>query len=865
VTGAAPRRWPASLALTASLATALALIPGVAPAADDGVPEFSAVRGLCLAGKYAECLQATQQGIAAGAWTESWHLLLIRTLATTGRLDAAASAAERFAERHADSLPALLALYEVRRAGGDRRARDTLQQIRLIAGLPGTKLTTAEAMVAAGQAALRLGDEPSAILETYFDPAIKKDPKSREAYLAAGALSLEKHDDELAARYFREGLKRIGPDADLHHGLARAFLHGDRRELTRSLDASLRLNANHVPSLLLRAEHEIDSEGYPAARKFLDRALAVDRGHPAAHAFHAVLAHLDNDADGEARARDRALARWRGNPEVDSLIGRKLSEKYRFTEGAAAQRRALKLDPDYLPAKILLAENLLRLGKEAEGWALAEEVHAKDGYDAVAYNLVTLRGHLAELATLKSGSGDFLVRMHKREAAVWGDSALALLREARGKLDKQYGFSAAQPVTVEIFPDQADFAVRTFGLPGGGGFLGVCFGNLITMNSPTANTGLTANWKAVLWHEYTHVVTLGLTRNKMPRWLSEGISVFEERRRDPSWGQHMTPRYREMILAGEMKPVGQLSGAFLDPKDGEHLMFAYYQSAMVVEFLVQRFGLEALKAILRDLGAGTEINKALAAHTVPLSQLEKEFDAHARAQAKALGPQADWARPEPQVMQAGGAPGGGGKPADGKALERWLNGHPRSVWGLLRQGERLIAAGQWDAARAPLEKSLALYPDQRGADSAHLLLARVHRKRGDVTAERKALERLSDLSSDALEAYGRLLELGEAARDFGLVARQAERLLAVNPMAASAHRSLGRALEATAAADGAIAAYRRVLALEPTDPAEVHLRLARLLRGRDPRAAKRHVLDALSEAPRYREAHKLLLEMAEVK
>ena len=43
-------------------------------------------------------------------------------------------------------------------------------------------------------------------------------------------------------------------------------------------------------------------------------------------------------------------------------------------------------------------------------------------------------------------------------------------------------------MAVEIFPDQADFAVRTFGMPGGAGYLGVCFGPLITMNSP-AGTG----------------------------------------------------------------------------------------------------------------------------------------------------------------------------------------------------------------------------------------------------------------------------------------------------------------------------------------------------------------------------------------
>ena len=59
----------------------------------------------------------------------------------------------------------------------------------------------------------------------------------------------------------------------------------------------------------------------------------------------------------------------------------------------------------------------------------------------------------------------------------------------------------------------------------------------------------------------------------------------------------------------------------------------------------------------------------------------------------------------------------------------------------------------------------------------------------------------------------------------------------------------------------AIEAYRRLLFLEPTDPADVNYRLARLLQDRDPALAKRHLLEALAEAPRFREAHRLLSKM----
>ena len=105
----------------------------------------------------------------------------------------------------------------------------------------------------------------------------------------------------------------------------------------------------------------------------------------------------------------------------------------------------------------------------------------------------------------------------------------------------------------------------------------------------------------MLWHEFTHVITLTLTKNKMPRWLSEGISVYEERQARGNWGEQMRPRYRAMILGEDLVPLSQLSGAFLRPKSPVHLQFAYYESALVVEFLVGRFGLPALKEVLDDL------------------------------------------------------------------------------------------------------------------------------------------------------------------------------------------------------------------------------------------------------------------------
>src|SRR5262249_40030630 len=158
-----------------------------------------------------------------------------------------------------------------------------------------------------------------------------------------------------------------------------------------------------------------------------------------------------------------ALKFWPSNPRVDYLIGLKLSQKYRFAAGASHQKRALTMDGDYTPSKMQLAEDLLRLGEEEEGWRLAHEVQKQDEYDVAANNLTALHDVIAKFTTLTNEH--FNLRMDSREAVLYGPRALALLERARTNLCAKYGMELPERVLVEMFNDEKDFAVRTFGMP----------------------------------------------------------------------------------------------------------------------------------------------------------------------------------------------------------------------------------------------------------------------------------------------------------------------------------------------------------------------------------------------------------------
>ena len=834
-------------------------------------------RKLFVTGNYSECISRCEEAVRKQR-DEEWAMLLMKSLLATGRYPEAEAVLTNALPLYRSSIRLRLAGREVFNANGRTdEARGLLEEINDRGSSSRWMYRDPPNLVALGKAALLLGAEPKLVLENFFDQSKTADPNLRDAYLASGELALEKEDYGLAAKIFGDALKKFPEDPDMHFGLARAYAPSVRPLMLKSLEAALSRNANHVPALLLLADHAIDAEEYTAAGEMLDQAFAVNSWQPEAWAYRAVLAHLRNETKAEDEAREKALKFWPTNPKVDHLIGKKLSQKYRFTEGSGYQRRALKFDPGFLPAKIQLAQDLLRLGQEDEGWQLADEVHQRDGYDVTAYNLVTLRETFSTLQTVTNR--DFVVRMSRHEAAIYGDRVLDLLQRARNRLSEKYGLNLDQPTTVEIFTEQKDFAVRTFGLPDNPGFLGVCFGHVVTANSPASQAAHPANWEAVLWHEFCHVITLGLTRNKMPRWLSEGISVYEEKQANPTWGQAMNPRYREMVLGDDLTPVGKLSAAFLSPKSDLHVQFAYYESSLVVEFLVQGFGFESLKRILHDLGEGADINEAISSHTEPMEKFEKDFAAFARERAKNLAPGLDWEKPKrqsrtpafldadssftnrvdtPRSVRTNVAPA---PPLPHAVTESAPAAGSTNYWELMRQARTALAAKKWEEAKVPLKKIIELCPAQTGSDNAYAMLAAAFRGLNETNQEREALSKLAALESDATDAYLRLMELDEAAKDWPSVTENAERFLAVNPLLPQPYRYRARASEESGKTETAIQSYQKLLLLDPPDPAEVHFRLARLLRKAGDPAAKRHALQALEEAPRFHEALRLLLEI----
>ena len=824
----------------------------IALAGPAGAAEWDEAANLLRVGRYEACADRAGSAIEGGARDERWFALRIRAELARGRYESALACLDEASRVHPSSVGLFLLGRDVRRFNGRGAGESTAAaefERRLVDDPPW--VGSPEAKVALGRFLLDRGVDAKVILDKFYDAAIRQQPEFLDAHLASAELALAKQDFGLAAEALAKAPADAAKDPHFHELMAMAFAEDDRARSARSLAEALKINPDHADSLLLQVDELIDAERYAEAEVLIARVIAVNPRQPRAWAYRAVLAHLRNNPDGEAEARRSALARWGQNPEVDSLIGRKLADKYRFAEGAQYQRRALLFDPDHAPAKLQLCQALLRLGEEAEGWKLAEEISQGDAYNVVAFNLITLRDRLAGFRTIQADG--IVVRMDPHEADLYGGRVLDLLRRAKSTLGARYEAELPGPVYVEIFPRKNEFAVRTFGLPGADGLLGVCFGPVITANSPASQGETPANWEAVLWHELCHAITLAKTRNRMPRWLSEGISVHEEGEQNAAWRTPFDPRTRAMILGDELTPLSQLSSAFLAPESPFHLQFAYRESALAVEFLIEKVGRAGLNGILDDLGAGKTINEALPDRArMTLEELDREFAAFARRRAASVAPDATW---EEIDLDAD---------AKSDAVAAWLVDRPRSFLGRQRLAARLVAEGKWAEAKDAILSFRALDPGYVGPENSYAMLATVHAKLADPVAERATLVELADRDGDALAAYLRLMELDEAAGDWQALASDARRALAVNPLIAAPHRGLARADEELDARAEAVAEYRAAAAIDDADPADVHSRIARLLhRDGKPDEARREVLKSLDEAPRSLDALRLLLDLTD--
>jgi tetratricopeptide (TPR) repeat protein len=761
----------------------------------------------------------------AAAAAENLPLIRGHALRARGRLpEAEAAFSEAAAVEGSDRLEAEFNLAELLYLRGDREAAMSRFD-RFIDIYNNSERLPAQDLTAVGNAVWYLGARESALFQDAvmaFDEATREDPTYIEPHIRLGELFVEKYNGAEAGQALSDALalNPNHPRALLAMARARSF-DGERGRSMELVDQSLDVNPNLVPARLFLARMLMDTEDFEAAEAELEKALEVDPSSLEALSTIAALHYIRDDQARyeEVRARVRQL-----NPTYAGLlrtVAEIAAQVRRYSDAAELAQGAVELDPESWPAYAVLGLNQFRLGQIDEAKQTLERSFEGDPYNVWIKNNLDLLDTFEEYEIRSVEGLEFM--LHRDEADLLFPYLAAAATEAHAELTLRYGDQPRGRVRVELYPRSADFSVRTVGLAGLGA-LGVSFGDLVALDSPAARESGSYNWLMTLWHEMAHTAALGVSGNRVPRWLTEGMSVLEERRTQPAWRQQVPPEFLIAYDEGELPPVSRLNEGFIRPETPQHLGLAYQMASLVAEWVEETRGFEGLVQMLhgyRDGRSNDDILRSVL--RAEPEEVDEQFDAWLRARA------------DPD--------------------------RAREFMTFFQNGQQLLQAGNLPQAKQALESAAAIFP-VAGSGSPNALLAQIHLREGNDEAAMAALTVLSDYDENAYGANLELARLREAAGDLAGAAAALERAVWIFPYEFDPHLKLAE-LSATLDNDEiAVRERRAVVALRPTDMADARYKLAAaLFKAGDTEGARTEVLRALEIAPGFTEAQQLLLQL----
>ena len=665
-----------------------------------------------------------------------------------------------------------------------------------------------------------------------------------------GDLFAEKYDQREASSSFSEALTLDDEWAPAHLGLARALADTNPPAARSATERALEIDPDYLEAHLFLAQRDLDDRDHEAARVSLDRALAINERRLEARSLVAAIAYVEDRVDDFEAEVQRVLEINPTYGDVFRAAGNLTARNYRFEEAVSLVRRGLEIDPDNIRSYAELGMHLLRTGDEPAARQALERSFEADPYDVITYNLLEMLDTLDEFVTFEQG--DLIVRLHPDEAPVLKDYVLELGQRALDELSVLYEFKPEGPILVEVFPQHDHFAVRTLGLPGMIGALGACFGKVVTLDSPRARTPGEFNWESTLWHEMAHVVALQMSNQRVPRWLTEGLSTFEEKRARLDWARDQDLGFATDLNEDNVLSLRDLNGGFSRP---DTISMAYFQASVLVEHIIDAYGEPTIHQLLRAYGDGLDTESALERVGLDFDTLQASFDLAVETRFGALRQAMEG--PDEQMAQA----------EPGERLERLraLNDeYPDSFPVQLSFGHALRAAGETDAARVAFERAVTLAPMATGGSSAHLPLAEMALAQGQRERAMSHLEAHLEHDHRAIDAARQLAALAEESGDERRLQRAYELIIELDPFDSVPHQALGRLAMVRDDPALAVREFEVTLAAGPTDRVSAHVDLAEsyLVAGRSD-DAKRAVIAALEIAPTYERAQELLLQIVE--
>jgi len=679
-----------------------------------------------------------------------------------------------------------------------------------------------------------------------FDEAIAADSTDLDRQVRLAELFLEKFNASDALTTVRQVLEVNPNHAHANLVMAQVRLFDELESPSQYVQKSLEVNPAHPEARALSATLMIDLERYAEAAAEARKGLTADSTAPSALIALAAAQYLQHDTVGFRASLAAIQKRQPKSADAEIALANIAARSRLYAEAVRFAQAGADRDPKAARALAFLGINAMRTGEIDRGRQALDQSFKLDPYDPWTKNTLDLLDTFKDYAEVKTPR--FVVMIERKDADLLAPYFEAVAEQAYDSLAARYGYQPTPPIRVEIYRSHEDFSVRTVGLSGLGA-LGVSFGRVVAMDSPAARRVGEFNWGSTLWHELGHVFTLGATAGRVPRWLSEGLSVYEERRARPSWGQGPSPLFFATYSAGQLPKVSRLNDGFMRPAFPAQVPLSYYLASMVCEMIESERGIGTIRDMLAGYRRGLTTERVFRdVLKVEPAAFDESFDKwlHQR-----FAKHFDVIRPAmPLTMGGRRQPGGEAIPITGPFLEA------------LVKGRALLAAGQVDEAIVELKKAKEMFPEYADADGPYVLLYEAYRRKDDKRAAAAELQTMTSINEGAfaenLAAAAGLLELGDRA---GAVAAL-DRAVWINPFESEPHERLAELGALLSDRRIVIRERRALLALDPTDRVEALYQLALAYADAgDATSARREVLRALELAPNYSKAQDLLLRI----
>ena len=388
---------------------------------------------------------------------------------------------------------------------------------------------------------------------------------------------------------------------------AKVYMYGmNGRAADEALAQALIRDPSHPGALVMQARARLQARRSEECLALADRVLRVNPRHRGALAVRAV-ALVVTGAEGADEAQSEFKRRHPESAEYDALLGEVLQWHYRFAESVPAFEEALQKEAGNDDALPLLAQSLAHLGRESEARAALEEHrHSSPFSYPWRENMLKVLLSLEEKEERMTESGMRLL-LPPGESEITGSLLEEALEAARTDMASRWDIDPPREVLIEVFDRHEDFSVRTVGFTGFGA-LGACFGNVVTLVSPLSEIRGSFHWRQTAVHEYAHVVTLALSNHRIPRWLTEGVSVVEEKKADPSWEREFEREVLSARANGQIPSVLRMDELF---RDGQTVQLGYFLGSVVCEVVEEKFGFSGLRELVAAYGEGRTTQTAI--------------------------------------------------------------------------------------------------------------------------------------------------------------------------------------------------------------------------------------------------------------